>query len=158
MLEIMIVLAMVSILAVLAVPNFQVLLEKNRVTTQVNEFIAALSLARSEAVKRGHRVSVCKSPDGKQCTADGHWDQGWLVYADENEDGELDNEPVLLIREGLSSGTTFVGNAHVDSSIHYRDDGSALQNGVVSLSSHAVGVNVILSRTGRVRTEKASCP
>ncbi len=56
--ELMITLAVVAILATIAVPGFWNLIQNNRVTTQTNELVSALNLARSEAIKRGIEVRV----------------------------------------------------------------------------------------------------
>jgi len=68
----MITLAVVAILATIAVPGFWNLIQNNRVTTQTNELVSALNLARSEAIKRGIEVRV--TPVG------GDFADGWCVH------------------------------------------------------------------------------
>ncbi len=61
----------VAIVTTLAIPSMTELFKSTRITNGVNEFVAALQLARSEAVKRGESVSI---------NADGvDWEDGWLV-------------------------------------------------------------------------------
>ncbi|OOG24909.1 pilus assembly protein [Thioalkalivibrio denitrificans] len=60
LIELMVTLAVAAILATIAVPGFWNLIQNNRVTTQTNELVSALNLARSEAIKRGESVSVCR--------------------------------------------------------------------------------------------------
>jgi len=72
LIELMITLAMVAILATIAVPGFWSLIQNNRVTTQTNELVSALNLARSEAIKRGIEVRV--TPVG------GDFGDGWCVH------------------------------------------------------------------------------
>ncbi len=87
-LELMIVIALLAILTVFAIPSFVAAIQNNRVTTQTNDFITALQLARSEAVKRGVPVSVCASnvieaeEDGNDPTCDDDWSEGWMVVVD----------------------------------------------------------------------------
>ncbi len=52
-----------GILLGLAVPSFMETMRNNRLIAQNNEFIAALNLARSEALKSSGPVSVCASAD-----------------------------------------------------------------------------------------------
>jgi type IV fimbrial biogenesis protein FimT len=55
-------------------------------TAAVNEFLHALYLARSEAIKRGQTVSICKTLDGASCSERGDWNSGWLVFVDLDAD------------------------------------------------------------------------
>jgi type IV fimbrial biogenesis protein FimT len=80
--ELMITLALAAIILSLAVPGFQDIIRNNRAATQSNELVAALSLARSEAVKRGARVSLCPSTDQASCTGGTDWADGWIVFLD----------------------------------------------------------------------------
>ena len=66
--ELMIALAIAGILLGLAVPSFQTALYNNRLTSQANQLIAALNSARSEALKRGVRVTICKSTNQQSCS------------------------------------------------------------------------------------------
>ena len=59
LLELMITVAVLAILLSLGVPSFAETIRNNRVAAQTNELVTALSLARSEASKRGMPVSVC---------------------------------------------------------------------------------------------------
>ena len=58
LLELMVAIAVLAILATVGVPSFRALIQNNRVTTQANELVSALSFARTEAVKRGRDVEV----------------------------------------------------------------------------------------------------
>lgn len=78
--ELMVTVTLLSVVLVLALPGFQSFIQNNRVATQANNFITALTLARSEALKRGTNVSVCASSDQATCT--GAWNQGWIVFTD----------------------------------------------------------------------------
>jgi type IV fimbrial biogenesis protein FimT len=58
LLELMAAIAVLAILATVGIPSFQTLIQNNRVTTQTNELVTALTFARAEAVKRGRSVQV----------------------------------------------------------------------------------------------------
>ena len=54
----MIGLVIVGVGLTLAVPSFQGMTARNRIATQVNEFLVAVNLARSEASRRGSNVCI----------------------------------------------------------------------------------------------------
>lgn len=56
--ELLVTLAVAAIILTIAVPSFQGLIERSRLTTEANTLGSALQLARSEAVKRGEDVSL----------------------------------------------------------------------------------------------------
>jgi type IV fimbrial biogenesis protein FimT len=74
--ELLITLALVTMLAGFALPALQDLVVNNRATTQANNFLTALTLARSEAIKRRTNVNVVATNG-----ADGanEWGPGWQV-------------------------------------------------------------------------------
>jgi type IV fimbrial biogenesis protein FimT len=56
--ELMIVVTLVAIIATVAVPSFQGLVESNRQKSTTNSVLGILNYARSEAVRRGEPVAV----------------------------------------------------------------------------------------------------
>lgn len=73
LMELMITLAVLAILLSLAVPSFTSVINANRLTAQANELVADLQLARTEAIRRNQRVTVCPSLDNATCAAGGSW-------------------------------------------------------------------------------------
>lgn len=72
LIELMVTIAILAIIATIAVPSFQSIIERNRTVTQANNFLSAVQLARSEAVKRRDTVTL---------TADsGNFENGWCVH------------------------------------------------------------------------------
>lgn len=80
LIELIIVLTIVGVLATLAAPGMQKFVASNRLTTQINDLLADISTARSEAIKRNTSTGICTSTSGTSCTAGGNWANGWLVY------------------------------------------------------------------------------
>lgn len=81
--ELMITLSLAGLLLAIAVPSFNQMIVANRLATQANEIVAAVSLARSEAIKRNASVTLCRVPksDDTNCAdGKGNW-QNWIVRA-----------------------------------------------------------------------------
>lgn len=114
LIELMITLLLAAIILSLGVPGFRDIVLNNRAATQSNELISALSLARSEAVKRGARVSMCPSTDQASCTGGTAWDAGWIVFLDSGGAGApvVDGAPIRAW-PGLAGNATLTGPANV---------------------------------------------
>lgn len=81
LLELMVVLAVAGITLSLAVPSFQGMIARNRLTTKINDFLVAVNSARSEAGKIGGTVSVqAVIPEGGIGAAN-EFGPGWCVVS-----------------------------------------------------------------------------
>ena len=94
LLEVMVVLAIVAILTTLAAPSFVSLIQSNAVSSNVNTFISDVRYARSEAVRRGGAVLMCRSdapeaaaPVCNTTAGTNGWASGWIIF--EDRDGSL---------------------------------------------------------------------
>ena len=85
LIEMLITLGIMAFLAFVAVPSLMDTLNRMAVSSAARTIGSALSLARSEAVKRGRNVSICPSTSGTDCAA-GAWAAGWIVFIDANGD------------------------------------------------------------------------
>ncbi len=92
LIELMVTLAVAAVLVGMAAPSFNTMMQNNRAATLGDEVAGAMNLARSEAVKRGARVSICASSNGTGCT--GNWNQGFIVFVDAAVT-DLANAPVV---------------------------------------------------------------
>lgn len=61
--ELMIVIALIALIAGFAVPQFGRMIDSNRITSTTNSIVGLLSFSRSEAVRRGARVTVTAASD-----------------------------------------------------------------------------------------------
>lgn len=114
LIELMVTIALAAIILTQAVPSFNALVQNNRLISQKNEFISTLNMARSEALKRGTRVTVCASSDQVTCdTTD--WENGWIVFSDYDADAVLDSgtggclsgeDCLIRVSAGLHDGNT----------------------------------------------------
>lgn len=84
LLELITTVTVAAILMTVAVPSFFNTMRNSRAAANANELVTALSIARSEAIRRGARVTVCRSSNGTTCSlgAGASWASGWLVFVD----------------------------------------------------------------------------
>lgn len=78
LIELMVVIAIVAIMAGLAAPSFTDMLRRNRLSAAASALQVSLSLARSEAVRRGADARVTVAAN----TTAGVWTNGWTVFID----------------------------------------------------------------------------
>ncbi|WMJ68609.1 GspH/FimT family protein [Stenotrophomonas sp. 24(2023)] len=77
--ELLVVVAVLSLLAALAWPAWQSLLLRQRASALQLNLHASLSSARMQALARRQLIGLCASDDGATCSSD--WSQGWMVFA-----------------------------------------------------------------------------
>ena len=132
LIELMVTLAVFGLLIAFAAPNVTSLMRSNRLSTQSNEFVGALTKARDAATK-GSVVTLCIT-DGNtppNCdSASTSWESGWIIFTDLDGDVSFNGASESLIR------------------IH-----AALSDGYTLTSTHFEGVPYALqySPTGRLR-------
>ena len=127
-----------------------------------------MTRARTEAIRRGHRVNLCKSSDQRQCASRGGWESGFIVFADVNHDGQVgDEEAVLGVEGSASPGITVRANKPVENYVSYTSLGYArMLNGSLQMGTLTVcrrgqrALRVVLAGSGRVRVERSDsrCP
>ena len=97
--EMLIAMVVIGVLLGIAAPAFTNLIKNNRMVSEVYALRATLNNARSEALSRRTDVTVCRSSNGTSCTAGaGTWNQGYITFADNDDDGTLDPNEVFYIR------------------------------------------------------------
>jgi type IV fimbrial biogenesis protein FimT len=112
LIELMVVITLIGIVTMLAAPSFNAAFLSNKLAAYSNSFVASAQLARSEAIKRNRAVHVCSSADGATCATSGSWQQGWIVWSDDNANGSLDaGEPVVQVQQALSTDYQFNSSA-----------------------------------------------
>lgn len=162
LIEMMMTIAIAAILVSLAVPSFQNLIVNNRLTTQANELVADLNVARSEAIKRGQRVSICPSNNATSCTAT-PWTDGRLIFVDGSTAGTVDGTDQILRSQPALTGNLSLASAGFGGAayIQYVSSGTTGSAGTFTLCrSGFVGRVISVSATGRPSTQATGglCP
>lgn len=158
LLELLITLAILSILLLIGGPNLSRLVRESRIEASTEALYTAIQLARTAAVSRNQRVTLRNL---------GSWNSGWEAFTDTNDDGLRDADELLLFSSGPQELIDIIPNAPVTDYISFigtgesRRVGSAqgsFQAGTIRIcaNDHSSGYSLILARSGRVRTEKLS--
>ena len=138
--ELMVVIVLLAIIAAVAAPGLQNLLENNQITSTSNRLVGSMNFARSQALREGRQVTVQ--------ALDGDWNKGAEVVmgGDVLRRVEISNSRMSITGESV----TYRGNGLTTGSSTKQlrlcgDDGSADRLIEVTLG-------------GQVTTEQKSCP
>ena len=161
--ELLIALAVASILLGIGVPAFSGFANDMRLTSFSNALHAEITLARSEAVRRGRRVTLCTSDDGQTCKAGVGWNAQWLMFVDDNGNAQLDgNEEVIRSLAPSVKGLIAFGNGSMAQYVSYVPIGTtravtgALQMGSIRVCGNEHQRRIVINAVGRVRIERAA--
>ena len=168
LLQLLISLAITAILVGLSVPSFQRLLVELQLQTHYQVLLSAVLLARSEAISRRQRVSLCQSDQQRQCDKRKTWHTGWIIFVDSNRNNRRDTgEPLIGTQQALAS-TTLHFNRRTRIAFHPTGIAVGGSNGTFIFCDPRdpnAGKGMILSNIGRIRPAtdaqiiaKGGCP
>lgn len=155
LLELLVTLAIIA-LTLVAAPSLARVVQQQRVHSEINNLFAHIYLARSETIKRGVNVVLCRSRDGQRCSSEAQWHDGWIVFEDPNDNEQRDAgetiirsqqalEPKLELRYGTTTDRVY---------LRYTPDGSAWPNATFTLCDRTGNSRpraIIVHTTGRAR-------
>ncbi len=124
LLELLVTLAVATVLVSYAVPSFTTLNLNSKRVSSTNELVSALQFARGSAVLRNARFTVCTTSNGAACGAVG-WDQGWLAFADLNGNQAVDAGETVS-RSGLGVPGLSIVSAEFPNFFIYRSNGRVM--------------------------------
>ena len=144
--ELMVALVVLGILMSVGVPQMGVFFKGNRMVANANDLLAGLYFARSEAIKRNGRVSICRSENAGAAspvcsTGATGWEKGWFVFVEGDDAGNAvgtyTTSDVAVLRvntgaEGESDGqvTITASDAGIDKFVSFTSRGvPKLSNG-----------------------------
>lgn len=179
LIELMVGVAVLAIALGAGVPSMSEFIKNSRLAAHTNDLLASLHLARTEAIKRNARVTLCKSADAATCnTAAGTgWQIGWMVFADAAPFGSREGADAVLDSHGAAATDVSItprafATDTIRSFVSYtsrgaiRDELGTAQSGAFRVCDergldHARGL--VLSPTGRTEFTKdasviGACP
>jgi type IV fimbrial biogenesis protein FimT len=113
MVEMIITVALVSILLTIGIPSFRFVTNSNRIAGEINGLLGDMQFARSEAIKEGVPVTVCVSSNGTSCSgaATATWQNGWIVFSDLNSSKTVNTgagDVIFRVQKTFPGTDTFV--------------------------------------------------
>jgi len=169
LMETLITLAVASIILTAAVPAMQDFVVRNRMSTEVNTFIASLYLARNEAVKRSQDVKICPTTDNKTCNGGNIWGGvdsngtpiGWMVFQDVDNNDIVDTATDALLQQNPPPPKRFLitgDNGRPNAKFRSTGQAAGSNNTFVFCDTDNVANTrkIYLSNDGRVRVDKLS--
>jgi len=164
LIELIIALLIGAIVTVLSVPMSN-MVKSNRTSSVAYEFVFALNFARSEAIKRGNKVTICRTINGSRCEGETDinsqkvWDNGWMIFSDFNGNGQFNpaRDEILAVHGPLPEGYSLRSNAKVR--VTYKPIGISpgfMDSWTVCAPDAHAGATkgIIVSYSGRVRFAK----
>lgn len=132
LIELLVTISVVAILATVALPSMGKFINQTRLSGNVNEFIAATMLARSEAIQRAGAVTICRSSGAESGSnacdkSNSNWSSGWLIYvgtAADSPDSDASSAHRILARQGAFNAGTSITPASTATAITYNASGA----------------------------------
>lgn len=182
LIEIMLMLAVMAIVLSVGMPQLSIFFKGNRMVANTNELIAGLHVARSSAIKASGRATMCKSANASAasptCATSGGWEQGWFVFVEGTDVGNVvgsytaNDGPILRVNtgaEGSNTTITTTGYLAIENFVSFSSRGlptSANGNsvsgvfmvcddrGLKNSSGNVVANGVVLLASGRAGASK----
>lgn len=162
LIEVIMTIVLIGILAAIAYPSYRAVIQNIRVSAITNDFMATLSYARSEALKRDQSISICPAADSSltSCGASTDWANGWIVFVDPDADGTIgSSSDRLKTHDALNAGSL------ISTSIPYitYNRSGFLSAGTGSFTLTAPGCSgnsaqlITLAVTGRAAITSTAC-
>jgi type IV fimbrial biogenesis protein FimT len=171
LLELLTTITIIAVLASIAIPTFRSVRDSNAMATSVNLFLTQLHLARSSAVTRERRITLCPASDPQTCNNDHTaWREGYLIFQDSNKNRQRDSDEQLIsYQERSDSQIKIVSSSRARNRISYLPMGRAWFSNTTVRFCHRqrpeLNRAIIVSNNGRVRQSKRmadgspiSCP
>ena len=163
LIELLVTMAIAAILLTIAVPSFIDFITSSTASGYANDLLADLNLARSEAIARGVRVTLCHSNDKASCS--GTWSDGWIVFANTNTAGTQNTvdagDQVLRVHAAVNavSGWALNANSNFANFVAFQPDGRSnlkgtfvfCRGGVLHVGNQTRSAAVTVYTTGWAR-------
>ena len=172
LIELMMTMAIAATLTTVGVPALSSFAKNSALKATAFDLLDAISVARSEAIKRGTRVILCRSSNPTAATPSCGgtaytWTSGWIVYAvaDTNDPFDAGTDILIARNEGGSGSIEIKSNGDGNNYLEYKPDGSLDESGTVRYAvcddrgkNYGKQVNIPLMGRPYLETGKTAAP
>ena len=164
LLELMVILAVASILLSVGVPSFRGVVMDNRMVGSANKFVTAVNMARSSAVRYQRSATICSSTNWDQalptCNGTADWTEGWIVWVDKDRDSATDADEIVVVHEPLHDAIAFVASTNSRFDYDPRGFGSGAGDTLTLCDSRTgeTGRVIRVNNVGRTNVDTQTCP
>ncbi|WP_153109058.1 GspH/FimT family pseudopilin [Propionivibrio limicola] len=168
LIEMLVTIAVLAIVLAIAAPSFSTIVKNSRLATETNDLMSDLALARTEAARRGRRVSLCISNNGTTCATSGSdWSGGRIIFSDVSPYGQIDSGDTILRVVPSASTKKITLTASGFSELRYlqfRPNGasSSSTTGVIKICDDRAGsfgreIEILITGRVSLKTTTSSC-
>ncbi len=94
LIELMITISIISILFGVALPSFDNLLKRKKVSANVQRLMQTIQMSRLQAITKNIRVTLCPIDHSLNCSS--NWSTGYMAFIDKSGNREYDSDDILL--------------------------------------------------------------
>lgn len=131
LIELIIVLAIASIIALIGAPSLSKIVKDSRLRLAANSLQNSFALARSTSVARSSNVTICKSSNGTSCATTGDWSQGWMIFEDTGTIGDASDDTTtdasddqrVRVQQSFDTSVSISGSAGLTSFVSFDANG-----------------------------------
>lgn len=153
LIELMISVSITSILAAIAVPNFNDFIVRMRVDNQISTLHRMLLITKNAAINSGQKAIICPLNNSNQCTD--QWQNELSVFTDMNNNKIFDtNEKIITKRAKINTDDKLIYGKR-RTKITFKPTGhlSGLANGTFRYCPNSNKKNargIVVARSGRI--------
>jgi len=133
LLELIVSVSLIAIIMAFGAPSLASINERNKADALAKNFHQSLAFARTYAIANSVVVNICPALEQERSQCRGKikrnvsWSNGWLIFIDANQDGQLQIEERVLKSHALKQGQALVFNQN--GRLRFFPDGSARSAG-----------------------------
>jgi len=161
LLELMIVVLIISVVFGSGIPAAWSWVLDTRQRSSANMLFTHLQMARNSAITRQSNIVLCQSEGGATCSGGNGWHQGWIVFADPNDNEQFDpSETLLAVQQPLDAQVQIhFGARNGGRYVRYTALGRGWPNGTFTFCDRRGSASaraIVLSLSGRPRMDGVS--
>lgn len=160
LIELMITIAILGVGMALALPAFRETIRSNQVATASNAMIAAVNLARTEAIRSNRGGILCASSTGSSCDGT-NWNAGILVFTDADGSGAWSSGDTAVRFYEANGAINFASSS--DATVAFDRRGRTSSNVEITLqpksctSGASQKRRLYIKMSGQTRLTKEAC-